>query len=211
MDTETRRERERRVREAEIVAAAEQVFSSKGFEAASMDEIAAAAEFTKRTVYLYFENKEELFFAAALKGFEKLFAALQAASAEGSSGYRKLLDGSRAYYRFYREQPGTLRMIDEIGPVKKKAKAQTPRLKALMEFDNQLFRWVAGVVAEGKADGSIRQDVDALQATFSIIFMMTGFFNQLSLTGTTFLEHFSLDPEEFSAYSMRMLFESIRR
>lgn len=176
-----------------------------------MDEIATAAQFTKRTVYLYFENKEELFYAAALNGFRKLFEALKTSASSPSSGYDRLLNGSRAYYTFYREHPGTLRMIEEIGQVKKKSMTESPRLKNLMEFDNELFRWVASVISEGKADGSIREDIDSVKATFSVIFMMTGFFNQMSLTGTTFLSHFSLDPEEFCAYSMQMLLGSIRR
>ncbi len=44
-----------------IIAAATQVFLKKGFESASMDEIAAVAEVSKRTVYQHFGNKEQLF------------------------------------------------------------------------------------------------------------------------------------------------------
>ena len=46
----SRRERERLVRESEIIAAAEKLFIVKGFDNTTMDEIAKAAEFTKRTV-----------------------------------------------------------------------------------------------------------------------------------------------------------------
>lgn len=44
-----------------IINAATQIFLKKGFESASMDEIAAAAGVSKRTVYQHFENKEQLF------------------------------------------------------------------------------------------------------------------------------------------------------
>ena len=46
----SRKERERLARESEIIAAAEKLFIAKGFESTTMDEIAEAAEFTRRTV-----------------------------------------------------------------------------------------------------------------------------------------------------------------
>lgn len=210
MKNETRRERERQVREGDIVAAAEKVFAQKGFNDASMDEIAQEAQFTKRTLYLYFENKEELFFAAAINGFKMLLVYLQKASEKEQTGFMKIFQGSRGYYRFYKEFPGTLRLIGEIGQVKNKTKKDSQRLQELMQIDNEIFQWVARVIAEGKVDKSIRDDLDEKKVTFSIVFMMTGFFNQLSMTGDTYMEYFALDHEEFSEYSMNLLFDSIK-
>ena len=49
-----------RKREA-IIQAAIEAFRADGFEATSMDKIAAKAEVSKRTVYNHFPSKEELF------------------------------------------------------------------------------------------------------------------------------------------------------
>lgn len=48
-------------RPQEIVAAALDVFTERGFAAARLEEIAARAGVSKGTLYLYFPNKEELF------------------------------------------------------------------------------------------------------------------------------------------------------
>lgn len=45
----------------QIIAAAVDEFQEKGFAAASMDRVSARAEVSKRTVYKYFESKENLF------------------------------------------------------------------------------------------------------------------------------------------------------
>jgi AcrR family transcriptional regulator len=47
----------------QIVEGAREVFLSRGFDAASMGDIAKAAGVSKGTLYVYFENKEELFAA----------------------------------------------------------------------------------------------------------------------------------------------------
>ncbi|MCP3940073.1 MAG: TetR/AcrR family transcriptional regulator [Desulfobacteraceae bacterium] len=55
-----RKLREKEKRKDDIIAAAGKVFSAKGFNSATMEEIASAAELSPGTLYLYFKNKEEL-------------------------------------------------------------------------------------------------------------------------------------------------------
>lgn len=52
---------ERRVREAQILSAALEVFLRSGFGDSTIDELAAASKVTKRTVYAYFGDKPGLF------------------------------------------------------------------------------------------------------------------------------------------------------
>lgn len=55
-----RKQREKKIRKKEIINAAQIVFSNKGFNSATMEEIAFEAELSPGTLYLYFKNKEEL-------------------------------------------------------------------------------------------------------------------------------------------------------
>ncbi|HID93068.1 MAG TPA: TetR/AcrR family transcriptional regulator [bacterium (Candidatus Stahlbacteria)] len=61
MDELSRKERERAFRRQEILVAAMRVFARKGFDGATVDDIAAEAEFSKGALYFYFKNKEEIF------------------------------------------------------------------------------------------------------------------------------------------------------
>ncbi len=58
----TRAERRERTRE-ELIAAAERLFTARGFHATSVDQVALEAGYTKGAVYSNFESKEDLFFA----------------------------------------------------------------------------------------------------------------------------------------------------
>lgn len=59
-----RRRRRRDARPGELIDAALDVFSERGFAGARLDDIARRAGVTKGTVYLYFSSKEDLFEAA---------------------------------------------------------------------------------------------------------------------------------------------------
>ncbi|MCX7709143.1 MAG: TetR/AcrR family transcriptional regulator [Clostridia bacterium] len=211
MESLSRRERERQVREEEIISAAEKVLCEKGFDDASMDEIAREAQFTKRTLYQYFANKEDLYFAVILRGFKKLAEYLEEASLTGRTGYEKIHRSFMGYYKFYKEYPGQFRLMGYIGHVKRKSREDSERRKILMAFNNELFKATAAVIAEGQADGSISTDLDAGKAAVSLIFLMTGFFNQLATTGDTFTQAIALDLEDFSLFSMDLLFRTLKK
>lgn len=69
-DALPRRERERQTRHVEIVEAACNVFAEKGFERATLEEIAERAEYGKGTLYNYFKNKEDLYAASMQRVFD---------------------------------------------------------------------------------------------------------------------------------------------
>ena len=60
---QSRRARKKAATRAQIVAAAIQLFSQKGIEAVTVDEIAAAADVGKGTIYNYFQTKEDIIVA----------------------------------------------------------------------------------------------------------------------------------------------------
>ena len=67
MGTLDRRKREKDKRRNRIIGAAEKVLFAKGYQAATMDDVATEAELGKGTLYLYFKNKEELIIALLVR------------------------------------------------------------------------------------------------------------------------------------------------
>lgn len=205
----TRQERERQTRENEIVQAAESIFNEKGYHNASMDEIAEKAQFTKRTLYQYFKSKEDLYFAVVVQGHQKLFRFLQSGLERGGNGFEKISEACAEYLRFYQQFPDFIRLLNYLGYVKSKADP-TPRREELEESEQSVFQAVAAAVEEGKDDGSIKPEAEAEMTAYSLVYLVTGFFNQFSLTGKTFTQHLGLEPEKFIAYSLNLLLDSIR-
>jgi AcrR family transcriptional regulator len=58
-------ERRRELTRTTLIAAAAEVFARRGFEGASLEEIAETAGFTRGAIYKTFGSKEELFFAVS--------------------------------------------------------------------------------------------------------------------------------------------------
>jgi AcrR family transcriptional regulator len=67
MGIQERKEREKERRRQQIIVAAKRVFSQKGFNKATMEDIARESELSPGTLYLYFKNKEELYASLSLR------------------------------------------------------------------------------------------------------------------------------------------------
>jgi AcrR family transcriptional regulator len=77
-------------RRDQVVSAAHRIFAAKGFAKSTVDEIADAAGVAKGTVYLYFESKEEIYWAALNRGLDELHARTREAFSRESTPKGKL-------------------------------------------------------------------------------------------------------------------------
>lgn len=79
----SRREANRRAREARILQAAMRVFSQAGYSGATMDAVAAEAGMSKPTLYQYFASKEALFQAMLLPHRDRMLTPFAHSSDKG--------------------------------------------------------------------------------------------------------------------------------
>lgn len=61
-ETNTRRERRAAARQSQILEAAAHVFAEKGFQHATIHDVAEAADVADGTIYNYFDNKDDLLY-----------------------------------------------------------------------------------------------------------------------------------------------------
>jgi AcrR family transcriptional regulator len=151
-----RRKQEREERRHLILDAAERVFYERGLEAATMEDVAAAAELGKGTLYLYFRNKDDLRWAMAARRQEALLAVMSRAHDGAESG----LDELRQLLRAYAEQIATpiehLQMILSCWVTGVGLHDDLPAENEHRGFVRQTFRMFCGAIERGRADGTIR-------------------------------------------------------
>jgi AcrR family transcriptional regulator len=100
-----------RSKRQQILAAAYDVFSRKGYHRATVDEIIALADTGKGTVYNYFNNKEQLFYTLVREKNQPFEAALQQAADSDQPPTAKLEAMVRIFLRFYQENADLWRVM----------------------------------------------------------------------------------------------------
>ncbi|MGB3777467.1 MAG: TetR/AcrR family transcriptional regulator [Tunicatimonas sp.] len=77
MGISERKEREKAEMRELILSTAAEIFLDNGFEKTSIRNIAEAIEYSPATIYLYFKDKNDLFFALSEEGFRRFFEHLK--------------------------------------------------------------------------------------------------------------------------------------
>lgn len=98
-----RRRLPRAVREQQMIDAAVQVFSRRGYHAASMDDISEVAHISKPMIYAYLGSKEELFTACIRREAGRLAESIAGAAQRGISPDEQLWRGLLAFFAFVAE------------------------------------------------------------------------------------------------------------
>ncbi len=95
-----RKIREKKLRKAAIIDAAERIFFAHGIKNTTMEQIAEEAELSKGTLYLYFKNKEDLLLEIAVKGLEKLGELMNKEYNENKTGLDNAYIMGKTYHNF---------------------------------------------------------------------------------------------------------------
>jgi AcrR family transcriptional regulator len=105
-------------RTAGILEAARSVFATKGFNDATVDDIANAAGVAKGTVYLYYRSKRDIYFSALKFGIQQMHSALEEQLKAESTTEGKLraliavklayFDENRDFFKIYYSELGNL-------------------------------------------------------------------------------------------------------
>jgi AcrR family transcriptional regulator len=169
MGTLERRRRERDLRRSRIIEAAEKVILSRGYQAATMDDVAAEAELGKGTLYLYFKNKEELTLALALRARMRMIDGFDQAIQEATNGHDLLVRFARVFCLVQEENRQLFILSFHMLAAGFQLDTTTPTYALWRESGEWSLRMVTNAIERGIRDGSVRPDVDSQSASLHIL------------------------------------------
>ncbi len=173
MGVPERREREKELRREQIQEAAKRVFLTKGFMAATIDEIAREAEVSIGSIYIHFANKEDLYASlnlSTITAFEK--AASHIAAYRDKGAEEKLDMIWEIMHTVFCSDPVGLRGLLHT-QVEGSFQLLSPKMmKSLNESGKNGLRMLASIIEEGMNEGVFVRDdpivfADALWAMFT--------------------------------------------
>ncbi|MEN4006337.1 MAG: TetR/AcrR family transcriptional regulator [Methanobacteriaceae archaeon] len=186
-----RREREKKKRQYDIINAAEKLFFSKGYDNVSMNDIALEVELSKATLYLYFQNKESLFFAIVLRGTRILNSMIREAVKKEYKGIDRVTAVRNTYHEFTRQYPdyiqiynyfqsGRFNLADKFIKKEKENKLSKTQQDVsipyvgecameILKLRKERFSILCNSVQKGIDDGTIKQDLNPVEVTVFLL------------------------------------------
>jgi TetR/AcrR family transcriptional regulator len=195
------KEREREQRQNDIINAARKLIADRDFDEISMDEIAREIGLGKSTLYLYFKNKESLYFAIVLRGIRIWAEMVKKEDEKGNTGLEKLISYGNANREFSNEYPDYFRLLYSPSSIKKQFDMEKMNSSEEFQEVRELFKEIMSVgiesIQKGIDEGEIRSDVDPVEATILLSVIFNGKVN-MGDWSKEILENRGIDEQKFT-------------
>ena len=145
MGVRERKEREKRALRERILDAAAELFAEHGYEDVSMRGIAERIEYSPTTLYLYFEDKDELLRTIAERSLFRLLATVETIRWETGDPLAALRRCGRAYVEYGLAHPNEYKLVFVTTPPRKRG-AQGGLEEG--SAGEKVYRFLCSLVAE---------------------------------------------------------------
>lgn len=155
------RARERDLKREAVLRSAVRTFNLRGFQAASLDEVAANLRISKPTIYRYLGNKEQVLLECVTRGLEMLQTAATEAQSESGNGLIRLTRFLRRYAEINMDDFGRCVIRTDDTTLSEEGRLHFRALKAKID---QAMR---SLITDGINDGSI-ESLDVKMTAFAL-------------------------------------------
>jgi len=165
-----RKTRDKQLRRADILKASEYVFASKGYHEATIQDIAKEAQYATGTVYLYFKDKNALYFSLLEDKMRSLAETVQAKIGDIKDAEERLkvfiqeslvfFDQNQGFFRIYMLEKNNLQLI-----VGKRVAESFKSIRYVTDYIEELIK-------AAQKQGVIRKDCDSSEAADMLISIM---------------------------------------
>jgi len=204
----SRKTMEREARQKFILEAARELFDKKGVENTSMDDIALAVDYTRRTLYTYFKSRDDICLRVFIDDLRKRWDIQKQAVTQSESGLDKIITWGDSFYRFAIDNPHSMRLhyywdykgIDRqwIGD------------DVFSEFESindELAEGLREIFQTGVNDGSLRPDLQIDLCISQFLYSLRAVLNRALSPTYSFA---SFDPDEYVKHYLDLFSRGIR-
>lgn len=204
-----RKKEPRSVHRENIVSAASALFMERGIAATSMDDIAKAAGYSKTTLYVYFENKEEIVGILVLNSMKKLYDYISSALIQHETTKARYDFICRGLVQYQEEFPFYFKMVLDKINIDFESKEYLPEERETYQIGEEINEKIKNFLLSGMEKGDLRNDLDIMPAIFNFWGMLSGIIQLAANKEEYIKKSMGLSKIKFLEYGFSLVYHSI--
>jgi len=204
-----RKKEPKSVHREKITSAASVLFMDKGIAATSMDDIAKAAGYSKATLYVYFENKEEIVGILVLDSMKKLYHYIDTALEQQETTKEQYNFICRGLVQYQEEFPFYFKMVLDKINIDFESHDYLPEEKETYQIGEEINEKITEFLISGINKGDLRNNLKIMPTIFNFWGMLSGLIQLASNKEEYIKKAMGLSKIQFLEYGFHMLYCSI--
>ena len=192
-----------------IMGAAETLFSEKGFEATTIEDISKTSAYSRRTIYAYYESKDDILHHIIEKGLLLLKDEIDRAIQKDGDFILQYRAICLAMVKYQTECPCSLDHVRKASTAAMNFENLSDTEKHILALGTEINDLLAAFVEAGKRKGMIRQDVLPLMSVYILWSSMTSLITLAQTKGPFIYQQFGITENDFYEYGFKQIINSI--
>jgi len=174
LSSEERRKKEKENRKNSILKAARKLFFERGFKSVTVDLIAAKAEVSKGSIYLYFDSKEEIYTQILISANIERHKEIENFARQEGTTSELLLKYARVYVDFFLENNELFRILMTFMLHAENMNLTEEQNTQLIHTTNENIRTISEILQKGVDTGEFSDRIDIRQGQNAIWGLLNG-------------------------------------
>ena len=209
MGRENKKEAVAALHRERIMAAAEQIFSEKGFEQTTITDLSSASEYSRRTIYSYYESKEDILHHIIAKGLLILKQDIENALQSNRDFLVQYFAVCNAMNKYQIECPHSLKNVTSAKTDRLDFKNLSPAVAQIMSLGTEINTLLEGFVQSGKEQGIVRQEIIPMPTVYILWSNITSLLTLVQTKGTFIEKTLATTKENYLEYGLKQIINSI--
>lgn len=194
---------------ARIMAAAERLFSEKGYEQTTIEDISKASEYSRRTIYAYYDSKGDILHHIIEKGLQSLKADIENAVNNNACFVEACRAVCSAMSRYRTECPHSLESLKSSGSAKIEQMAISDTVKSILRLGTEINDILEALIVRGQESGEVRKDIVPVLTVYVLSTSLDSLLALAETKGKFICAQNGMAEDEFLDYGFRQIINSI--
>lgn len=209
MGRENKKEAVAALHRAQILKAAEKLFLEKGYAQTTIEDISKASGYSRRTIYAYYESKDDISQHMIEQGLLQLKQDIENAielKEDFISVYKAICMAMASYQRDYHHSADR---VDRVNAASLELESPSHTVKRILLLGTELNALLAAFIETGKQQGVVRQDIIPMLSVYILWSSITSFLALAQTKGSFISKQLSMSEDELFDYGFKQLINSI--
>lgn len=193
----------------QIMKAAERLFSEKGFTQTTINDISKASEYSRRTIYTYYESKEDILQHIVEKGLLILKQNIEDNINQNEDFMEQYKGICVSLSKYQNDYSHSANHVNSADPANFDFNSLSDTVKHILALGTEINDLLAGFIEDGKNKGIVRPDVVPMMTVYILWSSIDALLILAQTKGKFIAKQFSILENDFLDYGFRQIINSI--
>ena len=209
MNRQNKKERVAALHKENILQASEKMFSEKGFTATTIEDISKSSEYSRRTIYAYFNSKEDILYHILLKGLLILQKDLLQAIESNTDFLEQYNAICRVMTDYQLNFPYSFDSVENMH-IKDIDLNNIPKIVTdIFTAGTTINNILAEYIEKGKKQGIVRKEVQVMPTVYVLWSSISSLLSLAHKKGSFIETEFNMTLNDFLKYGFQQIINSI--